>query len=135
MRRALTTCHARRSGCQWHGSRPVVPTVPAAATPAESPLRLQGRCDQAHRQLVAPSLSLWTYRWLPRGTTVEVVDHVVHDGGQRDRDESAEDPAQDRAGGHRHQDAQRVDVDGLAPVSNTHLRAHETDSYLVCRLL
>src|SRR5664279_1500592 len=25
--------------------------------------------------------------------------------------------------------------DGIAPVSYTHLRAHETDSYLVCRLL
>ena len=24
---------------------------------------------------------------------------------------------------------------GIAPVSYTHLRAHETDSYLVCRLL
>ena len=24
---------------------------------------------------------------------------------------------------------------GLTPVSYTHLRAHETDSYLVCRLL
>src|SRR5680860_1732985 len=26
-------------------------------------------------------------------------------------------------------------IDGLEPVSYTHLRAHETDSYLVCRLL
>ena len=26
-------------------------------------------------------------------------------------------------------------ADTLAPVSYTHLRAHETDSYLVCRLL
>ena len=25
--------------------------------------------------------------------------------------------------------------DGIKPVSYTHLRAHETDSYLVCRLL
>src|SRR5680860_1506938 len=28
----------------------------------------------------------------------------------------------------------RVDVAGVRPVSYTHLRAHETDSYLVCRL-
>src|SRR5664279_3236084 len=29
----------------------------------------------------------------------------------------------------------RVDSRGTGPVSYTHLRAHETDSYLVCRLL
>src|SRR5664279_334472 len=29
----------------------------------------------------------------------------------------------------------RADITSLIPVSYTHLRAHETDSYLVCRLL
>src|SRR5665647_2547918 len=28
-----------------------------------------------------------------------------------------------------------IEWDGAVPVSYTHLRAHETDSYLVCRLL
>ena len=28
-----------------------------------------------------------------------------------------------------------LSLDGVRPVSYTHLRAHETDSYLVCRLL
>ena len=32
-------------------------------------------------------------------------------------------------------DGFRVFKDGALPVSYTHLRAHETDSYLVCRLL
>src|SRR5664279_4658264 len=32
-------------------------------------------------------------------------------------------------------DESLASVDGLHPVSYTHLRAHETDSYLVCRLL
>src|SRR5665647_3831198 len=29
----------------------------------------------------------------------------------------------------------KVNINSAAPVSYTHLRAHETDSYLVCRLL
>src|SRR5665647_898528 len=31
--------------------------------------------------------------------------------------------------------AEALPEDGILPVSYTHLRAHETDSYLVCRLL
>src|SRR5665647_2541798 len=42
--------------------------------------------------------------------------------------------------GHERDDASPaggsgVEHDGAGPVSYTHLRAHETDSYLVCRLL
>src|SRR5665647_3866686 len=58
-------------------------------------------------------------------------------------------PIQQDQGTHRgavliHQSATRLVADGqhmdghrigLRPVSYTHLRAHETDSYLVCRLL
>src|SRR5665647_3679968 len=38
-------------------------------------------------------------------------------------------------GGFGYIAAKRVGMTNMPPVSYTHLRAHETDSYLVCRLL
>src|SRR5665647_2859798 len=44
-------------------------------------------------------------------------------------------PCRDLMAPHEHVDPEREDGLRLEPVSYTHLRAHETDSYLVCRLL
>ena len=43
--------------------------------------------------------------------------------------------AEDRVFLARHPERPHIDETINAPVSYTHLRAHETDSYLVCRLL
>src|SRR5664279_4360764 len=51
---------------------------------------------------------------------------------RRDVDRIAQ-PAPQHEAGLQH--LQGLGVITLAPVSYTHLRAHETDSYLVCRLL
>src|SRR5665647_2658336 len=56
----------------------------------------------------------------PGGLTRGAEGHVL--AGLRDDDRDTDDARRDLA-------------DGLGPVSYTHLRAHETDSYLVCRLL
>src|SRR5665647_1621121 len=53
-------------------------------------------------------------------------------GRALERDESFSDLSR-----RPHHSPNRTDpeLEGLIPVSYTHLRAHETDSYLVCRLL
>src|SRR5664280_2382535 len=94
-----TTCRAPRSEYPWLGSRPVVPMVLAAATPAELPTNL----GAIHRSQAASPLGLRIARRLSQRASADVVGHVVHDGSQRDGDERAEDAAQDGDCRDRHQ--------------------------------
>src|SRR5664279_5822676 len=68
------------------------------------------------------------------GGDVEHRDHAVHDLGQfHVGDGGAVEWEQQHEAGH--DDASSTERGDPEAVSYTHLRAHETDSYLVCRLL
>src|SRR5665647_3024150 len=70
------------------------------------------------------------------GTGVDVVDHRKHVGMFFQKPNPFPMSIYDNiAYGPRIHGVSKKDIDGIVAVSYTHLRAHETDSYLVCRLL